>query len=398
MANTMTIDQATVLLNEIVAAAQGRTFDPTKIEDFTTVGQKALLVGEDPILRGISQVLTKTIFSIRPYYRKFKSLAVTKEAYGNMVRKINFADTPVKDAERFDLPDGMTKFNNKNMYEISKTPVHQENFYGMQTFDRSTTAYRDQMNSAFTDLGMFNSFIGGIMQNAYDQIEQDHETLARNLIVMAILAALESTTVGYSDREIKLITEYNNKTGKSITPANVYAPENYGDFMKFVYAVVAAESEMLTERTNLRMTSITGKNIMKHTPRDKQRMYMFAPDRYSMEARVLADTYHDNYLKYVGDIETVNYWQDAQNPEKMTAENVTVMKNDGTIESLAVSADTPQVFMFLHDVDALGYNVVGEWSAPSPFEARLGYTNIWWHFTDRYWRSDMEKSVVMTLR
>lgn len=398
MANTMTIDQATIVLNEIVASAQGRPFDSTKIEDFTTVGQKALLVGDDAILKSISQVLTKTIFAIRPYYRKFKSLAVSEAEYGNMVRKINYADTPVKDAERFELPDGMTKPNSKSMYEISKTPVHQENFYGVQTYDRSTTIYRDQMNQSFTDYNMFNSFIGGVMQNAYDQIEQEHETLARNLIALAMIAAIKSTESGYSDREIKLVSEFNAQTGAGLTsPDQVFLPQYFGDFMKFAYARIASVSQMMTERTNLYYTNITGKNIMKHTPKDKQRMYMFAPDRYAMESRVLADTYHDNYLKYA-DVETVNYWQDAKNPDKIVANDVTIMKNDGTIENVGDVKDVPRVFAFLHDVDALGYNVVGEWSAPTPFEARLGYTNIWWHFTDRYWRSDLEKSVVFTLR
>lgn len=391
----MSINQCATVLNEIVAAAQGRTFDPTKIEDFTAVGQKALLVGDDPILRGISQVLTKTIFAVRPYYRKFKSLAVDASAYGNMIRKVNYADTPAKEAERFDLPDGMTKFNTKNMFEITKTPVHQENFYGMETFDRSTTIYRDQMNSAFTDAGQFSSFIGGVMQNAQDQIEQDHETLARNLIAFSMLAAKESTTKGYSDRVVKLITEYNNATGKSLTPANYKDPANYPDFMKFTYALIATVSSMMTERTDKYYTSITDKRIMKHTPKDKQRAFMFAPDKYNMEARVLADTFHDSYLKGI-DAEYVNFWQDADNPTDVTAQNVTIMKNDGTIETVDTSTIN-NVFAFLHDKDALGYNVVGEWSGTSPFEARLGYATIWWHFTDRYWRSDIEKSVIFTL-
>ena len=395
MANTMTIEQCSVVLNEIVAAAQGRQFDPTKIEDFTTVGQKALLVGEDPILRGISQVLTKTVFAVRPYYRKFKSLSVSDAAYGNMVRKISFADTDAEDAERFDLPDGLQKFTTKNMYEIKKTPVHQENFYGIETYDRHTTIYRDQMNASFTDAGQFSSFIGGIMQNAQDQIEQDHETLARNLIGFSILAAKESTDAGYSDRVIHLITEYNNATGKALTPANYKDPANYPDFMKFTYALMATISAMMTERTDKYYTNITGKRIMRHTPKDKQRLYMFAPDKFNMEARVLADTYHDGYLKGI-DAEYVNFWQDADNPTDITAQNVTIMKNDGTIET-AASSNIDNVFAFLHDKDALGYNVIGEWSAPSPFEARLGYTNIWWHWSNRYWRSDMEKSVIFTL-
>ena len=397
MANTMTIEQATVVANAIVAAAQGRTFDRDNLVDVTTIGQKALLVGEDPLLRGISQVLTKTLFAIRPYYRKFPSLAATNDSYGNMVRKVNYCDTDVKDAERFDLPDGMSKPAAKSMYEIAKTPVYQENFYGAETYDRSTTVYRDQMNSAFTGLSQFNEFISGVMQNAQDQIEQTHETFARDLICLAIDGAVSATANDYCDKVVHLITEYNNKTGESLTPATVYAPDNYKKFIQFAYALIASVSSMMTERTNLYQTNIDGKRIMRHTPYDKQRMYILAPERYAMEARVLADTYHDNYLKFA-DVETVNFWQDAAHPDTIFNKNVAMIKPDGTIDTRGGMGDMmPKVFAFLHDKDALGYNVVSEWSAPSPFEARLGYTNIWWHFTDRYWRSDLEKGVVFTL-
>ncbi len=52
----------------------------------------------------------------------------------------------------------------------------------------------------------------------------------------------------------------------------------------------------------------------------------------------------------------------------------------------------------LMDEEAAGYTVVNEWSAPAPFNARGGYTNIFWHFTDRYWNDFSENCVVFMLR
>ena len=43
------------------------------------------------------------------------------------------------------------------------------------------------------------------------------------------------------------------------------------------------------------------------------------------------------------------------------------------------------------------YDVVNVWSAPTPFNARGGYSNIWWHFTDRYLRDDTENAVVFLM-
>ena len=78
MANTLTIDQASTVLNAIVAQATGNTAIATAdTKDFVTVAQTGLLAGYDPLLAAISQVLSRTIFSVRPYTRKFKSLEDT---------------------------------------------------------------------------------------------------------------------------------------------------------------------------------------------------------------------------------------------------------------------------------------------------------------------------------
>ncbi len=51
----------------------------------------------------------------------------------------------------------------------------------------------------------------------------------------------------------------------------------------------------------------------------------------------------------------------------------------------------------LMDQEAAGYTVVNQWSAPAPFNARGGYTNMFWHFTDRYWNDFTENAVIFML-
>ena len=89
----MTINQAAAIFNEVAAQATGRK-DLAAVDatNFVSVAETVLKTGTDPIMGAISQVLTRTIFSIRPYYRKYSGIRETSDAYGNHVRKLTSVD------------------------------------------------------------------------------------------------------------------------------------------------------------------------------------------------------------------------------------------------------------------------------------------------------------------
>lgn len=41
--------------------------------------------------------------------------------------------------------------------------------------------------------------------------------------------------------------------------------------------------------------------------------------------------------------------------------------------------------------------MINTWSAPTPFNARGGFSVNWWHWTDRYWNDFTENAVVLIL-
>ena len=83
--NDLTFTQAATVLNSIVKQATGQTAQlPTNTAEFVSVAQTALKAGYDPVLNAISQVLSRTIFSIRPYNRKFAGLQVDNQKFGNI--------------------------------------------------------------------------------------------------------------------------------------------------------------------------------------------------------------------------------------------------------------------------------------------------------------------------
>ena len=75
MLTNLGFNQIATVTQSIVEQATGRKqITPTNTSEFVAIGQLALATGYDNVINAISQVLSRTIFSIRPYNRKFRGL------------------------------------------------------------------------------------------------------------------------------------------------------------------------------------------------------------------------------------------------------------------------------------------------------------------------------------
>lgn len=388
--NDLTFNQLSMVLNSIVQQATGQQAQQvTNTAEFVSVAQTALKTGYDPVLQAISQVLSRTIFSIRPYTRKFGGLMVSNQQFGNIVRKLNIADKDWEEDSRFELTDQ----NSVDMYKVNKPSILQTNFYGANVFEKSLTIFKDQLDCAFSSPEEFGRFLSMTMTNASDMIEQAHENLARATLVNFIGGKISGDMASV----IHLLTEYNTITGLKtpLTDETVYQPANFKPFMQWVYSRVASLSSLMTERTQKFHINVTGKEISRHTPVNKQKVYLYAPARYQTETMVLADVYHDNFLR-MADNETVNFWQSIDKPDEINVQPV-YLQADGTLKSDDSPVNQKGIFGVMFDEEAAGYTVVNQWSAPTPFNSKGGYSNIFWHFTDRYWNDFTENGIVLLL-
>lgn len=387
--NDLTFNQLSTVLNSIVKQATGQQVQQVNnTADFVSVAQTALKTGYDPVLQAISQVLSRTIFSIRPYTRKFGGLMVSNQQFGNIVRKLNIVDKDFENDSRFELTDG----SGVDMYKVNKPGILQTNFYGANVFEKSLTIFKDQLDCAFSSPDEFGRFVSMTMTNASDMIEQAHENLARATLANFIGGKISGDTASV----IHLLTEYNTITGLEtpLTAETVYQPANFKPFMQWVYSRVASLSSLMTERTQKFHINVTGKEISRHTPVNKQKVYLYAPARYQTETMVLADVYHDNFLR-MADNETVNFWQSIDKPDEINVQPV-YLQTDGILKT-GEPLNKANIFGVMFDEEAAGYTVVNQWSAPTPFNVKGGYSNIFWHFTDRYWNDFTENGVVLLL-
>lgn len=388
-ANELTFNQLSVILNSIVKQATGQ-ISTVKIDmnNFASVGTTLLKSGYDPVLNAISQVLSKTIFSTRPYYGKLQGLQVSNVRYGNHVRKLTAGDSDWEDDERVNLVDG----ESVDQYKVKKPPVLQTNYYGQNVYSRHVTIFRDQLDVAFSSAEEFGRFISMIMTNAADQIEQAHESTRR-----ATLLNLAAGVIAKNDTNttIRLLTEYNTKTGQELTITDIYKTENFEPFIKFAYSRINTISDYLEERSSIYHMNVTGKTVMRHTPKRNQRLYFYSPILNDVQTSVLSSVFNKDELR-IPNTENLNYWQSIVKPDTISTTPV-YMAADGTLTSPSSELYTNTLLAVLIDEEAAGVTTVNEWSASSPFNASGGYSNMFWHFTDRYWNDFTENAVVFRL-
>lgn len=384
--NTMSFEDASAILNNIRQQVTGEaSIAPVNTADFVAVGTTLLQSGYDPVLNAITQMVTKTIFSIRPYSRKFGGIKVDSEMWGSIVRKLAVADKAWEANEEFDLVDGQSI----DHYKVSKPDVLELKFYGAEDFSKHYTIFKDQLNSAFNSVGEFSRFMSMVVQNVSDMIEQNFESIAR-MVIANYVGGKKVANNGV----IHLLTEYNAETGLSLTTTTVFAPANFGDFMKWVYARIATLTSLMTERSTEFQINVTGKPITRHTPFEYQKVYLYAKLLNDMNARVLADTFHYDFIEYA-DVEAVNYWQSIETPMAIDV-TPSYLDTDGSVKTGAEQNITNLVGV-IFDREALGYTVMNEWSATTPLNASGGYWNTFYHFLMKWWVDYSEKGIILLL-
>ena len=317
------------------------------------------------------------------------------------MRKLSIADTDWEDDKAYDYPIFYDAGQNPpdgeglsiDRWTIKKPNVLQTNFYGQSVYSDHMTITEDQLETAFTGPEQLGSFLSLLMTNLSNRLEMSNEALRRGLVCNAIGALYAEND---SNRVIHLLTEYNTLAG--ITPAltaqTVFDPANFPAFCKWVYSRVAEITDLFTANSTMFQTNITGKPILRHTPYEYQRVYLYSPFQRQMDARVLADTFHDNYLRYA-DVETIPYWQSigTRDTVKVTPAYV---DNTGTLVN-ASATTVENVFGLIFDRDAMGMTILDRRVLSTPLNESGLYRNIWVHGKQRVVFDNTEKCALLLL-
>lgn len=391
MANTLSVDQVSAILRAVITQAKGDAEDVAlDTNQLLTIGQKMLSTNVDPVIGAISQVISRTIFSSREYRRKFGSIQRDADEWGNIVRKVTILESSadLQDNTYIPLNDGQTV----DQYKISKPKALELRFVGQQTYEVVKTIFDTQLNTAFNSADEFGAFIAAVFTYVYNKIAKIHEETARATVSGFIAGKI----VGDSSNVVHLLTEYNTITGLQLTANTVYQPENFAPFMKWVYSRINQISELMTEYSIKFHVNVDDGDILRHTPKEYQLLYLYAPVFYQTSSRVLADTYHDSFLKLPG-AEMVNFWQNIDTPDLIHVKTPNYLDTDGTIHTAVADVNQRNVFGVIFDKEALGYSPILTRTKTSPYNASGEYRNMFWKFNERHWIDYTENGVVFLL-
>ena len=384
----MSKQQAYQLINAIHQEATGQvSIQPTDLSSFISVAQATLQSGYENTLNAITQVLSRTIIAVRPYDEKFKGLQMSADEWGGIIRKINFADREAIEDPTHATVEGQSI----DQYTVRKPKVIETRYVGSDVYMGSYTIYKEQLKTAFENEANFGSFITGLMTHFANERKQWLENLKRSLVANTIAAKAD---IADADSNIHLLTEYNGVTGLSLTAITVMQPANFKPFMQWVYSRVSELSRLMSERSELFQQKLTGYPIMRHTDVRDQRVYMSARFLDSMDAMVLADTYHDNFLRYA-DVEAVTYWQAIKNPDEVKATPVYI-DSAGAVK-VGTAQTLENVIGVMFDRDAMGYNIFRDDLETSPYNAKGSYYNIFQHVDVQLQNDLTEKAIVLYL-
>lgn len=382
--------------NAVINDAKG-AHEPINYGDFVSCATTVKSMGSNQILPSLSQVMSKTIFSVRPYTAKFKGLYKDSVKYGNHVRKITFLDTTLEKDGAYFNADGSILADGQSVdqYKISKPKVLETNFYDYSKYMKSFTIFKEQYDTAFQSPENLQSFMSGVMVNANDQLEQTRESLARGLVVNGILGTYENNQV------VHLLTEYNDLTGQSLTKEDIMKSVNYKPFMQWVYARLQNVIDTMSERTTLYHVCPTvdkvKQNIVRHTPKEKLHAY-FLSDFINKSANMMeSNTFNADYLSKM-DSEKVTYWQTPKFQYDIeSGSSYCYMGSDGAITTKTLDKALTNVVGFLFDDEMLGINLYDQSAETTPLNAKGLYHNIYWHEGARWWVDSTENAIVICL-
>lgn len=385
------------LINAIAAEATGQDGALTAVNTstFVSVGESILRTGTEKTLNAISLVLGRTFMAVRPYEAKLRIVnALNSGLYANRVRKISYLSRYAQPSGAFNTNlytnHAMGYDNGSNsgssvasMWEQNQPVPLELNFAGSSVWDDSTSVYEKQLQAAFRDEASFADFMGGIMTEKGNDIESEKEAFNRATLLnfMAGIYDLNTVTGGAIDMTAAF-NAWNG--GTSYTRAQLLSTYRK-EFLGFYVATVKKLSNQLTNRSlkyhwspSKTINGVTY-NLLRHTPKSKQKLIMYRPFWIDAESLVLPEIFNDQYLK-IENFEAVDFWQDELVPAGINITPAIPDTADPTTQTAGTAVALDYVLGVLYDEDALMVDYQLDSSYSTPVEARKQYRNIWWHF------------------
>lgn len=386
--NQMQITDVYQILNSLHTQATGKqSLAPTNTGEFVSMATTTLAVGTDVVYNQLMNTIAKTVFSSRPYNMKFKGLIADQLRWGGIIRKISMADKDsIEDKAFHGIVDGQAV----DHYIVNKADILEMRFFGSDVYQDMYTIFQDQLVNAFNSAEQLGSFIAMVTQEMSNKWEQYLEELSRGA-----LANFIGAKVSANNSVVHLLTEYNHATSQSLTVQDIWKPTNVKPFFEWVKGYIDTLSRRMTERSGLYQVQVANKHINRHTPYDKQKVYLTSDYLDIINTTVLTEAFHNEELSY-RDVVGVSYWQSIDAPTSISV-TPSVVDASGVVTVAEEPVDVENLFGVIFDEDAIAINVIDNIVVNTPMNARGLYYNTWLTSHTRYTNDLTEKGIVLLL-
>ena len=414
MARVLTTKDAYQIMNLLVREATGQnaTIQAVDPSTFVSVGETVLATGVENTLNALSMVLGRTFMAVRPYNARFGTLnAINSGLYANRLRKISFysREAVVDGASNTDLKtnfaEGYDNGSNggasaASMWEQQPSMPFELNMAGSSEWQMVQTVYEKQLQVAFRGPEEFAAFVSGMMTEKANEIEMTKEAFNRMTVLNAMAGVYDMSTY-MAGSSVNLTSEFNTEFGTSYTTTQLLTTY-FTEFLEFFVGYIKILSDKMTHNSkNLHWAPTKTVNgvtysVLRHTPKDKQKLMLYNPFWIKAEARVKPQVFNERYLDF-GNFEGVDFWQNENDP---SAIDVTPAIPDaaGSNSGLQTAGSRVQldyVLGFMFDEDACVTDFQYESSDTTVLESRKKYRNIWYTFRKNAITDFTEKMVLL---
>ena len=395
MARTLTTKDAYQIINLLVKEATGQdaTIQAVDPSTFVSVGETVLASGVENTLNALSMVLGRTFVAVRPYNAKFSTInAINSGIYSNRIRKISFysRDAVVDGAENTDAKTNfaMGYDNGTNssasapsMWEQNQPVPLELNFGGSSEWQTVTTIYEKQLQVAFRSPEDFVEFVNGIMVEKGNDIESEKEAFNR-MTVLNAMAGCYDLTASMPESVINMTSEFNTEFNTSYTTSQLLTT-HFTEFLEFFVGFIKITSDRMTNRSKKFHWSPTktingvSYSLLRHTPKDKQKLMVFNPFWIKAETRVKPEVFNERYLNF-GNFEGVDFWQNELDPSAISITPAIPNVSTPSAQTVGNAVKLDYVLGFMFDEDAMMVDYQFDDATTTPLEARKHYRNLWW--------------------
>ena len=408
---TLTPLDCYALINAIAKEATGQeaTIQAVNTSTFVSVGESILRTGTENTLNAIGMVLGRIFMAVRPYEAKLKIFnTISSGLFTDRMAKISFYSRNAQASGAFNTDlytnHAMGYDNGSNsgaslptMWEQNQ-PVPMEFYFGgSSVWDDSTTIYEVQLQKAFRDESTFAAFMGGVMTEKGNDIEVQKESFNRALMLNYIGGIYDMNSV--AGGAIDMALAFNTDNNTSYTRQDLLTT-HFKEFLEYTIAKIKKLSNMLTYRdmgyhwSPSKTVGGVTYELLRHTPKAKQKLVMYRPFWIDAEAKVLPEIFNDQYLK-PENYEGVDFWQNINDPTAVDITPAIPDTSDPTTQIAGTRVQLDYVLGILFDEDAAMIDYQLDESYSTPVEARKRYRNIWWHFAKNAINDFTEKGILL---